>query len=474
MQPIAFGTDGWRGITGFDFTFERAILVCEAIWQFLIEENRQSQLLIISHDTRFLAPELALRIASYLLSRGCKVCLIRGFTPTPVTAFAVSHLDSAGAIMLTASHNPYYYLGLKFIPHYAGPADTEITDRISEIVSLLTKEGFSPPASISEPECEFIDVSEDYFNHIEKLINGASIKTLHARVLYSPFYGCGQGYVSGFLKRYGIEIHRVHIGRDVLFGGLLPDPSPGNLNLLLPLLKEKGIPLAVATDGDADRFGMINAHGQYFGANQVLPLLADFLLSVRRERGALVRTVVTSHLLDDVAKEHKVALEETKVGFKFVGKRLREGALIGGEESGGISIRGHVPEKDGILSILLALEMIATSGMPIEKLYQELVSRHHPYVYERIDLRLPDEPADKLMSMVEQALEDGHAFGQAVARVNSLDGIKFILDDGSWVAFRKSGTESVVRVYLEGIDEPAFNSLKKHVKRFLREIAPVK
>ncbi len=468
MNGVKFGTDGWRGIIGFDFTLDRIITVAEAIRQYLVETSHAEKPIIISHDTRFLSPEFARQTANYLTSRGMETWLLEGYTPTPVCAFAVMKHKACGAIVFTASHNPYYYSGLKFIPHFAGPAETETTDRISEIVNSLLSEGFS----VSTPPTEFkgkkLDVKEEYFDHIGKLINGAAIKTLNAKVLYSPFYGCGQGYVRGFLDRYSIEVHRMHLGRDVIFGRLLPDPSPENMKLLLPRLRELKLDLAVATDGDADRFGIMTPEGEYFGANKILPLLADYLIGVRKMEGALVRTVVTSHMLDDVATFHQMEGIETKVGFKYVGKCLRDGALIGGEESGGISIKGHIPEKDGILSVLLTLEMVATSGMSLTELFKKLAELHHPYVYERIDLRVTEEIRAKILDSAREASMKERAFGYTVSAVKDLDGIKIILENGSWVAFRRSGTENVLRVYFEGRNEDAFERLKKELAKFIR------
>ncbi len=474
VEEIRFGTDGWRGIIGFDLTFNKLIAISEAIRLFLCENKLDGKPIVLSHDTRFLAPEFCAQIANYLSSKGCEVCLLEGYTPTPVTAFAVLHLKASGAIALTASHNPYYYLGVKFIPHFGGPAESDTTGRISEIVNSLLMENFTAPELPDVYKGKRLNLKEEYFNQLEKLVNGAIIKSLHARVLYSPFYGCGQGYVSGFLNRFGVEVRRLHLGRDVQFGGFLPDPSPKNMKLLLPFLREEGLELGVATDGDADRFAIITQEGQYFSVNQILPLLADFLITTRRAEGSLARTIVTSHLLDDVAKEHHVELLETPVGFKYVGKCLREGALIGGEESGGMSIKGHVPEKDGILSILLTLEMIATSGMKLLELYENLTRRSNHYHYERIDIRLTEEEANNLLHKVEGFSEGSSAFGERISSVNSIDGYKILLASGSWVVFRKSGTENVVRVYFEAKNEASFKRLKNELKRFLKESVPGK
>jgi len=469
VKAIRFGTDGWRGVVGFDFTLSRVLLVADAIREYLLAEKIADRPLIIAHDTRFLAPEICAQVGNYLLSRGLDVKMIRGFTPTPVTAFAVISNSACGAIMLTASHNPYYYLGVKFIPHYAGPAEDAITEQISQAISELSRVPRSVPEFSPVFKGDFIDTREAYFNHVSTLVNGSAIKSLHARMLYSPMYGCGQGFVSGFLKRYDVEVHRMHVGRDVLFGGILPDPNPKNLKLLVPKLKELGLELAFATDGDADRFGIVTREGDCFGANHILPLLADFLISVRQKKGALVRTVVTSHLLDEVAKHFNLPIIETPVGFKYVGKHLREGALIGGEESGGISIQGHVPEKDGILSILLTLEMIATHGESLPTIYKNLASRFVPYTYERMDLSLGSNQRKEVITKAERLIETGSFLGEKIDEVKTIDGLKVVFEDGSWVAFRESGTEEVLRVYFEAPTEPSFKRLRKQLRHFLEK-----
>ena len=469
MKAIKFGTDGWRGVVSFDFTLPRVLLVAEAIRQYLLTKNLLNRPLIIANDTRFLAPEISALVGNYLLDRGLDVKMIRGFTPTPVTAFAVLSNSACGAIMLTASHNPYYYLGVKFIPYYGGPAEDEITEQISNAILELSQAPFGVPEFSPVFKGDFIDVKEAYFNHVSTLVNGSAIKSLHARMLYSPMYGCGQGFVTGFLKRYDVEVHRMHVGRDVLFGGILPDPNPSNLKLLVPKLKELGLELGFATDGDADRFGIVTKDGDCFGANHILPLLAEFLISIKQKKGALVRTVVTSHLLDEVGKHFNVPVVETPVGFKYVGKHLREGALIGGEESGGISIQGHVPEKDGILSILLTLEMIATYGESLPAIYKKLTSRFVPYSYERIDLNLKSNQRKEVMVKARRFIETGSFLGERIEEVKTIDGLKVTFEDGSWVAFRESGTEEVLRVYFEAPTEQSFKRLKKQLRYFLQK-----
>jgi phosphomannomutase len=292
------------------------------------------------------------------------------------------------------------------------------------------------------------NLREAYFAHLDTVVNSHSLASSGWRVLVNPMHGVGAGYVDGYLERAGVEVLAINGERDVYFGGGLPDPSPGNLTPLATALVEDDCQLLVGTDGDADRFGLVDPAGRYYGANHALPLLADYLITYRKLQGSLVRTVATSHLLDDVAAEHSLELIETAVGFKYVGAKLREGALIGGEESGGISVKGHIPEKDGILASVLMLEMAATRGDSLAEVYDELLKRYGPRDYVRIDQQLPESDKQRLLARL--AAFDGDKFaGKQIERRVTIDGYKFIFPDKSWVMLRASGTEPVVRIYIE-------------------------
>ncbi|OPX21223.1 MAG: hypothetical protein B1H03_07370 [Planctomycetales bacterium 4484_113] len=469
MRPIKFGTDGWRGIIGFDFTFPRTVLVAEAVRQHLIERKVAERPIVIGYDMRFLADAFAANVANYLKSKGMEAKLFGAPVPTPVCAFAVKHEKAAGALMFTASHNPYYYLGIKFIPEYAGPAESEITDRIGEIIAQLEGEGYSAPELNYHWEGGRYRVKEAYFEQLDCIVNTGAFARFPFRLLYTPLFGCGQGWVEAYLKRHGIEVEKTQTGRDVYFGGQQPDPSPANLAPLAKRLKKEKLDLAVATDGDADRFGMVSSEGRYFGANQLLPVLAEHLVTTRGLAGALVRTLPTSHMLDEVAAAHQLELIETPVGFKYVGRKLRDGALIGGEESGGISVRMHVPEKDAILAIVLALEVMATAGESLPHLWKSLSERYHPYTYERIDVSVDERRKAALMAAVRKMADQSSVFRREIAEVSRIDGLKFVFTDGSWLMLRASGTESVVRAYFESPHPGEFKRLRKDVTGFLRE-----
>ncbi len=469
MKPISFGTDGWRGVISFDFTFPRTVLVAEAVRRYLEETGKAGRPLLLAHDNRFLAREFAANAANYLQTCGMTALMFKHSVPTPACAFAVRARHAAGALMFTASHNPYYYLGIKFIPDFAGPAETETTRRITEHIQELEGSGFTAPDLATTWKGDVVVIKEEYFQQLDSLVNVPALSSHHGEQLYAAFHGTGAGWLDDYLQQRGVKVHCHSTSRDVLFGGRLPDPSPENLKPLVPVLEEQGMEHAFATDGDGDRFAVISRSGVYYGCNQIMPMLAEFVLTVKGQQGALVRTVATSHQLDRVAAKHNVKLVETPVGFKYVGKALREGALIGGEESGGLSVAGHVPEKDGILSIVLVLEMLATSGMNLDEAHTAFSDEYGDAYFERLDLALSANQKQRLLEAVRSHEGAAEFLGREVAQVNTVDGTKFVFADGGWVLFRPSGTELVVRVYLEAPERSAFNELKSSAKAFVNE-----
>jgi phosphomannomutase len=444
---IRFGTDGWRGVVAADFTYDNVALVGTAIEHYLRESDQAGAPLLIGYDRRFAAEAYAAHLATHLKALGRDVAVCAGPVPTPVVAFGVMHLRAAGAIQLTASHNPHYYQGLKFIPHFAGPAMPEATDRVTDLIAELAP-SFAPPTLTTAWDGERVELRDPYFEHLDTIVNADCLASGGWRVLYNPMHGVGAGYLDAYLERAGLDVVTIAGERDVYFGGGMPDPSPANLTPLSSRLIEDNCDILIGTDGDADRFGIVDPKGSYFGANQALPLLADYLIRYKHLTGELVRTVATSHLLDDVAREHGLDLLETAVGFKYVGERLRRGALIGGEESGGISIQGHIPEKDAILTSILMLELAATTGDSFDELLAEMHGRLGPREYVRIDLKMTGDQKQQLLIALA-AHEKPDFAGKPIQSRVTTDGFKFLLEDGSWAMVRVSGTEPVVRVYIE-------------------------
>ncbi len=469
VRPILFGTDGWRGIISFDFTFPRAVIVAEAVRRYLAETGYGDKPVFIGYDNRFLAYEFAANTANYLDSAGQPVAVFSSAIPTPVCAFGVMKQQAAGALMFTASHNPFYYLGIKFIPHFAGPAEAETTERITAIIREIEAGEFMPPQLATSWEGETLDMRAEYYAHLGTIVDASSLRRISGKLLYAAFHGVGAGWIDDYLRINCVDVTTVFADRDVFFGGRLPDPSPSNLEAVRLSTSVDEYSLTFATDGDSDRFGIMTPDGAYFGCNQVLPMLADFLLTSKGKKGRLVRTVATSHILDRVAAAHNVPLAETPVGFKYVGRELRAGALIGGEESGGLSIAGHVPEKDAILSILLLLDMLATSGFTLADAWQQFTQKYGHSYFERFDIKIEGDLKASLIADVKARLSSPQFLQRDVTSSSVLDGSKFFFNDGSWVLFRPSGTEAVVRIYLEAPDPIAFCSLREAVTSYLSE-----
>ncbi len=444
---IVFGTDGWRGIIAEDFTFENVRRVTRAIAQYLDGAYTKDRPVLIGYDTRFSADAFARTAAEILASLGWSVLMVNRDCPTPVIAYHAREKKSAGALMFTASHNPAPYCGIKYIPDYAGPATPEITD---SIVANLAQASGELAASFPKDAIQIFDPKPQYLDYILSKINGDTIRAAGLKVVYDALYTTSRGYLDECLTRLGVSLDTLHAYRDVLFGGGMPEPKAEYLGELITHIKTQGADLGVATDGDADRFGVVDEQGQYLTPNTVLLVLARHLYKNKGQRGAIVRTVATTHLLDNLAQKYGVPLIETAVGFKYVGQQMRETTvLIGGEESGGLSMLGHIPEKDGILADLLMVEVVATEGKPLSEIVTETIAEAGGPVYSRrLDLHLTTEHKTAVLDAFRDTAPTQVA-GVAVIETGRKDGLKLYLEDGSWILLRPSGTEPLIRVYLE-------------------------
>jgi phosphomannomutase len=425
----------------------------------------------VGHDTRFLGRRFAMAVAYELASAGLDVSLTTGFCPTPVLAHHVWRNNFAAGIMLTASHNPPEYQGFKFIPHFGGPALPEDTDRLDEILAEISAsgKGFEDFDESVMENVKLVDPKSSYFDHLFEVIDFEAILNSGMSIAYDPMFGCGQGFFDGALFEAGFledEIEVIHDGTDPLFGGFMPEPKEAFLG---PLREELnwGFKLGFATDGDADRFAAIDAKGNYYSPNILLFILADHLIERRSATGPIARTVATTGLLDKVAAFHKRELIETPVGFKYISKALRDGgAMMGGEESGGFSSAGWVPEKDGIFACLMTLEALALSEFnELSELLDSLYKKYGKLVSERIDLHVSHEEKDNLMKKASKLT--GPFIGMDIAKKITIDGVKFVMADGSSVLLRPSGTEPVVRCYLEAEDADKLKQFQKEVTKAL-------
>ncbi|NYE57685.1 phosphoglucomutase/phosphomannomutase family protein [Carboxydothermus ferrireducens] len=449
---IKFGTDGWRGIIAKDFTFASLEKVSLGLAAYLQEKYRAGAV-VVGYDCRFLSEHFAETVAEILLKSGFDVYLPEKFVPTPYVAFAINKLKAIGGVMLTASHNPPEYNGFKFIPDYAGPALPDVTDRLEQLINA----GAVP--SLKEKGKKLtLNLESAYVDHLKKL---TGLSYGQGTVVVDPMYGAGQGYLEKVLTDFGYTVSTIRNYRDPLFGGSMPEPKQKELKPLVEAIKNKKADLGLALDGDADRFGIVEGE-RLFTANEVLILTYHYLIESGRG-GDVARTVPTTHLLDKMARANGFNVIETPVGFKYIGKALREGAVLGGEESGGLSIAGHVPEKDGILADLLAVKIREFFKKPLSEVLEDIYSRYGRSYTRRDDYRTTPEQKEEILKRLS-SLKLTEIAGEKVLRESRVDGMKWELESGSFVLVRASGTEPVFRIYGEAESEEKLDLLLNEIK----------
>jgi len=467
-NSIKFGTSGWRAIIADEFTFANVRLAAAAIADHVLAQNKKPTL-IVGHDTRFFSEEFAGAAAEVLQARGIRVLLCDRATPTPAIAFEILRRKTDGAINFTASHNPAEYHGLKFSDRSGGPAPPGVTRDIEQRFQKLATRGPIETAEAGGDGIEKIDPWKQYFHRLQHLVRFTAIREAKLKVVCDPLHGAGAGYLDRSLAERGIEASAIRMNRDVLFDGHGPDVSEENLKVLGKAVVERGAQAGLATDGDADRFGIIDADGCFVSPNHILGLLYDYLVETRDWKMPATRSVATTQLLDAVAKLHGQSVHEVAVGFKNIAPYITGDQIaLGGEESAGLSIRGHVPEKDGILACLLTAEMIATRRAPLREQLQTLFRRIGAEFWPiRLNLHLPEDVKARLVGRLKQ---DCASFaGHKVTSNNHLDGLKLTLDGGSWVLLRLSGTEPIARLYVEAGSPEASRKLAEEAKKWIFE-----
>jgi alpha-D-glucose phosphate-specific phosphoglucomutase len=464
---IKFGTSGWRAVIAEDFTFANVRLAVMAIAGHVLSKSKKPTL-IVGHDPRFFSEEFAATAAAVLCAHGIHVLLCQGSAPTPAIAFEILRRKTDGAINFTASHNPAEYHGLKFSGPDGGPALPEVTRDIEARVTAL---GAPPAAAPREHDAgdgiEGIDPRPAYLARIGELVNLASIRDAGLSLVCDPLHGAGAGYLDRILTESGITATAIRTDRDVLFDGHGPDVSESNLTPLAAAVRERKAHAGLATDGDADRFGILDADGSFVQPNHILALLYDYVVESRGWKLGTARSVATTHLLDAVARYHGQPVYQTPVGFKYVGECIKQDKIaLGGEESAGLSIRGHVPEKDGILACLLVAEMIAARRASLAEQLQALFKKAGAEFWPiRENLHLPEEVKSRLLTRLK---DDTSSFaGRRVLKADRTDGVKFLLDDGTWVLMRLSGTEPLVRVYTEAASLAEANRLAAETQKWI-------
>lgn len=460
-MPIRFGTSGWRAVIAEEFTFRNVRVVTEAICRYLKESGSAGSRIVIGHDARFMGEKFARVAAEIASAKGFGVLLCKEPTPTPTISHAIRSTGAAGGINFTASHNPPEYQGIKFSTSDGAPALPEITKRLEELIAAESPAEDSPGGSIED-----FDPRPDYLRDLETKIRFDVIASAGGSYAYDPLWGTGRGYLDRILKEKGVEVETIRDWRDVTFGGMSPEPGEKQVAEIAEKVRKGKLTLGLATDGDADRFGVIDSNGELISPNVLIAILTDYLVESRGWSGGVARSVATSQLVDRVAASRGLELYETPVGFKYIGELINEDRIVlGGEESAGLSIKGHYPEKDGILACLLAAEAVAARGKSLTEQHRELVSRVGNIESARIGVRLTEEVAASLKERL--ASDPTEIGGRKVAGINRIDGVKFVFDDGSWMLMRPSGTEPVVRIYAESESKKDLEVLLEQGRNYL-------
>jgi phosphoglucomutase len=462
---IKFGTSGWRAIVADDFTVANIQLAVAGIAAY-VKTQPEPHRVLVGRDPRFLGESFVDIAARVVAGSGVTPIVIPDAAPTPAIAYAVRTLKTSGAINFTASHNPPEYNGIKFSTHDGAPALPEVTRQIEAAIDRIIAGGAIPSTNPPSGGFEITDVKPAFLKRLAELVDLPVIAKSGIKVVYDPFWGAGRGYSCHVLREAGVPVETVHDYRDVLFGGHAPEPDDHLLSDAKAKMKEIGAHIGIATDGDADRFGIVDEDGRFIQPNYVIALLFDYLVETRGWKNGVAKSVATTNLINALAEYHKVPLYETPVGFKYIGELIIEDKIgIGGEESAGLTIRGHVPEKDGIIAGLLVAEMVAKRGKSLGVQLRELFAKVGSYYPVRENFRLT--PELKAAFTEKLKADPTELSGRKVVKVVRTDGLKLILDDGSWVCYRLSGTEPVVRAYTEARSEKDMESLKAAAEKFV-------
>jgi alpha-D-glucose phosphate-specific phosphoglucomutase len=452
--PIKFGTDGWRGIIAQDFTFDNVRVCAQAVADYLKEAGLAERGLVIGYDTRFASEDFAAAAAEVVAANAVKVYLCPTASPTPVISLAVVTQKAGGAIVITASHNPANWNGFKFKTESGASASPEITARIEEKIIQTQKTGTVKRLPLAQAREQnlvcYLDPAPAYYQQMTKLVDLEAIRTSYLKVAIDSMYGAGAGYFQKLLGGGSIKLTEINGERNPLFPDIQqPEPVAANLGKLADTVSGERASVGLATDGDADRLGIVAENGAFISTLHVFALLCLYLLEIRGQRGPLVKTVTTTSMIYRLGELFDVPVRETRVGFKYVAPiMMAQKALIGGEESGGYGFRSHVPERDGILAGLYFLDLMLKTGKSPSQLIDYLHSKVGPHYYRRVDIKLGDRKKATSSSRLRD-LFPGAIDGIKVVGSDTKDGLRFILADNSWLLIRFSQTEPLLRLYAE-------------------------
>ncbi len=453
-QPIKFGTDGWRGVIADDYTFENVRAVAQATADWLKREKQAAKGVVIGFDTRFLSGTFAGLVAEVMAGNGIKTALTTSFCPTPALSWAVRDRQAGGGVMITASHNPARWNGFKVKPHYGGSAPEEVTREIENAIPAVLAADRIQTVPLGEGEAqgliERIDIRAPYLKTLSGFVDLEAIQDAGWHVLIDSMYGAAQGWTSRLLQGGSTSVREIHAERNPSFPGLrAPEPIAPNLKESMELIAGGGFDVGLSTDGDADRFGLIDEHGRFITQLQTFALLVYYFLEVREERGPIVRSVTMTRMVDRLGELYDCPVHETRVGFKYLGAKMMEtSALIAGEESGGSAFRGHIPERDGLLAGLFILDLMTRTGKRPSELLDDLYAKVGPHEYDRVDVTIRPDEREAIEAHV-QANEPDTIAGIKVIGRDEVDGYRFNLEGGWWLLLRFSGTEPLLRIYAE-------------------------
>ena len=473
MSEIKFGTDGWRALIADDFTFANVARVADALAEYYLEEN-ETRPIVVGYDRRFASTEFGRTTACVLAGAGLPVIFCTRYAPTPAVSLVTVQKNAGGAVVITASHNPAEYNGFKIKGDFGGPVSAEMTVRVEAILHRRMAEGIVPRIADYSTECDAgriveIDAIPGYQEAIGALVDRELIAKSGLRVVVDAIYGAGSGVLAGVLSDWGMNVTEYHADFNPGFGGMHPEPIGPNLAFLAGKVRDAGADVGLATDGDADRIGIVDEKGQFIGTQAAFALLLMHLVEDRGMKGAVAKATSSTSMLDKLCKIYGLPIYETPVGFKWVCDLMRDpakGVLLGGEESGGYGLAGHVPERDAGLVGLLILEMMAQRKVSVSGLVQQLFEKVGPHAFKRIDVRTTEE---KKAAALERLTDSPPASlaGRKIERISDLDGSKLYLDNGGWVLVRASGTEPLLRTYCEAPTEPECEGILKHLHAYL-------
>lgn len=477
-MPIQFGTDGWRAVISDTFTFQNLRQVTQAIADAVASDewlnNSHSgpkpdpRRMVVGFDTRFLSDRYAVEASRVLAANGYKVYLTSADIPTPAVSYSVRHLGAIAGLMITASHNAPRYNGVKLKAAYGGSAVSEQCRRVEVYLNDNEARGRGPNLMDYEQArdvglIERFNPTPSYYDHLRTLIDFDAIADNPQHLVVDSMFGSGRGQIKGILQGSGCEVVEVRGEMNPGFGGIHPEPIAHYLGALAGAIAAGHGRLGIATDGDGDRLGAMDGRGQYVDPHRIMALALKHLVEKRGWQGKIVKTVSTTQMINRLGEKYGLEVIETPVGFNYIADwMLRDDILIGGEESGGISFKGHIPEGDGILMGLLLVEMVATADKPLDELVADLLNEVGPVHYTRLDLRLsrPIQKERLVKELAETAPEE--ISGISVNDINTMDGIKYLLEDDSWLLIRPSGTEPVLRIYAEASEPERVKALLDH------------